>query len=60
VKAVLVEADDPEASDAEKRGREAAAHDYARRVEEAIVVVKELATEGKKSPELRRRTLKRA
>jgi transposase len=50
VKAVLVEADDPEASDAEKRGREAAAHDYARRVEEAIVVVKELATEGKKKP----------
>ena len=61
VVAVLAEADDPEASDAEKRGREAAAHDYARRVEEAIVVVKELATEGKKkSPELRRRTLKRA
>ena len=49
VVAVLAEADDPEASDAEKRGREAAAHDYARRVEEAIVVVKELATEGKKT-----------
>jgi transposase len=49
VKAVLVEADDPEASDAEKRGREAAAHDYARRVEEAILVVKELAT-GEKKP----------
>jgi transposase len=61
VLAVLAEADDPEASDAEKRGREAAAHDDARRVEEAILVVKELATEGKKkSPELRRRTLKRA
>jgi len=50
VVAVLAEADDPEASDAEKRGREAAAHDYARRVEEAILVVKELATEGKKKP----------
>lgn len=50
VKAVLAEADDPDATDAEKRGREAAARDYARRVEEAIVVVKELATEGKKKP----------
>jgi transposase len=50
VVAVLAEADDPDASEAEKRGREAAAHDYARRVEEAIVVVKELATEGKKKP----------
>lgn len=50
VKAVLAEADDPEVSAAEQRGREAAAHDYARRVEEAIVVVKELAAEGKKKP----------
>jgi transposase len=50
VKAVLAEADDPDASDAEKRARERAAQDYARRVEEAIVVVKELAAEGKKKP----------
>ena len=50
VKAVLAETDDPDATDAEKRGREAAAHDYARRVEEAIVVVNELAAEGKKKP----------
>lgn len=50
VLAVLAEADDPEASDAEKRSREAAAHDYARRVEEAILVVKELGTGGKKKP----------
>lgn len=50
VKATLAEADDPDATDAEKRGREAAARGSARRVEEAILVVKELATEGKKKP----------
>lgn len=50
VKAVLAEADDPEATEAEKLARLAAAYDYQKRVEEAIVVVKELAAEGKDEP----------
>jgi transposase len=50
VKAVLAEADDPEASDAEKRAREAAALDYQRRVEAAIDTVRELQAEGKEAP----------
>lgn len=50
VKAVLAEADDVEASDAEKAARLAAAYDYQRRVQEAIVVVKELSAEGKDKP----------
>ena len=50
VKAVLAEADDPGASDAEKRARERAAADYARRVSVALAVVKELAAAGKEKP----------
>jgi len=50
VKAVLAETDDPEASYAEKEARLAAARDYQARVEEAIVVVKELAAAGKDEP----------
>lgn len=50
VKAVLAEADNPDASGAERRGREAAALDYARRVDEAIFVVNELAAAGEKKP----------
>jgi hypothetical protein len=42
VKAVLAEQDDPEATEAEKRARLAAACDYQRRVDEAIATVKEL------------------
>lgn len=50
VKAVFAEADDPEASDDEKRAREAAAVDYQRRVEAAIDTVRELQAEGKDKP----------
>jgi len=50
VKAVFAEADDPEASDGEKRAREAAALDYQRRVEAAIDTVRELQAEGKEAP----------
>jgi transposase len=50
VKAVLAEGDDPESSEGEKRGREAAALDYERRVEEALVVVQQLRREGKDKP----------
>jgi transposase len=50
VKAVFAEADDPEASDGEKRAREAAALDYQRRVEAAIDTVRELQAEGKDAP----------
>jgi transposase len=42
LKAVLAEQDDPEATEAEKRARLAAARDYQRRVDEAIATVKEL------------------
>ncbi len=50
VKAVFAEADDPEATSAEKKARERAALDYARRVEEAIAAVRELRSEGKEAP----------
>jgi transposase len=42
LKAVLAEQDDPEATEAEKQARLAAALDYQRRVDEAIVTVKDL------------------
>jgi transposase len=47
VKAVLAESDDPDASEAEKLARLAAALDYQRRVEAAIATVHELQTGGK-------------
>jgi transposase len=50
VKAVFAEADDPAASDNEKRAREAAAQDYQRRVEAAIDAVRELQADGKDKP----------
>lgn len=50
LKAVLAEADDAEASEAEKLARLAAARDYQRRVDEAIATVKELHAQGKKAP----------
>ena len=50
VKAVFAEADDPNASEAEKRAREAAALDYQRRVEAAIDEVRDLQAEGKLAP----------
>lgn len=50
LKAVLAEADDPEATEAEKLARLAAAVDYQRRVDEAIAAVKELQAEGKEQP----------
>jgi hypothetical protein len=50
VKAVFAEADDPEASDADKRAREAKALDYQRRVEAAIDTVRQLQAEGKDAP----------
>lgn len=50
VKAVLAEADDPEATEGEKLARLAAAVDYQRRVDEAIATVKELQSQGKKQP----------
>jgi hypothetical protein len=50
VKAVFAEADDPGASDGEKRAREAAALDYLRRVEAAIDTIRELQAEGKEAP----------
>jgi transposase len=50
VKAVLAEADDPEASAGEKRAREAAALDYQRRVEAAIATLGKLRGEGKEEP----------
>ncbi len=42
LKAVLVEQDDPEATEAEKQARLAAALDYQRRVDDAITTVKDL------------------
>jgi transposase len=50
VKAVLSEQDDPEATDAEKRARLAAARDYQRRVDEAIATVAQLREEGRPTP----------
>jgi len=50
VHAVLAESDDPEATDAEKASRLAAAHDYERRVGEALAVVRELREAGKDEP----------
>jgi transposase len=50
VKGVFAEADDPEASEREKRAREAAALDYQRRVEAAIGTVRDLQLEGKLAP----------
>jgi transposase len=48
LKAVLAEADDPQASHAEKARREAAARDFQRRVEEAVETVKELQESPKR------------
>jgi len=50
VKAVFAEADDPEASEAEKLARLAGALDYKHRVEQAILTVQELRTEDKPEP----------
>ena len=50
LKAVLVEAEDPEATEAEKRARLAAAQDYQRRVDEAIAAVQSLREAGKPEP----------
>jgi hypothetical protein len=50
VKAVLLEQDDPETTVGEKRARLAAARDYLERVQEALLVVKELQTAGKVEP----------
>ncbi len=50
VKAVLLEQDDPETTYGEKQARLAAARDYQKRVEEALVVVKELQNTGKVEP----------
>lgn len=50
VKAVFAEADDPSASEAEKRAREAGALDYQRRIEAAIDTVRDLQGEGKRAP----------
>lgn len=54
VKAVLAQADDPELSRKQKAAREAAALDFQRRVEEAIVVVKELAAKDPSSEKIHR------
>jgi transposase len=50
VKAVLAEADDPESTASEKAARLAAAHDYERRILEAIETVTELRESGKEKP----------
>lgn len=50
LRAVLAEADDPEPTAAEKAARLAAARDYQRRVDEAIVTVQKLRDEGKEEP----------
>lgn len=50
LKAVLAETDDPEATDAEKASRLAAARDYQARVEAAIETVHQLQAEGKSKP----------
>jgi transposase len=56
VKAVFAEADDPDASEAEKQARLAAALDYQRRVEAAIATVHELQAGGKTKEEARAST----
>ena len=48
VRAVFAEADDPAVTFGEQRAREAAALDYQRRVEDALVTVRELRAEGGK------------
>ena len=48
--AVFAEADDPEATTAEKLARQAAAIDYERRVEAAIATVRQLRAHGKDKP----------
>ena len=50
LRAVLLEADDPEATAAERAARLAAARDYQRRVDEALETVKQLQGEGKEAP----------
>ena len=50
VKAVMAEADDPEATNAEKTARLAAAQDYQQRVQRAIEVVHELKANDKEKP----------
>ncbi len=50
VKAVLLEQDDPETTEGEKQARLAAARDYQKRVDEALIVVKELRNTGKAEP----------
>ena len=50
VRGVLAEADDPESSVAEHAARLAAARDYERRVDEALLVVRELRDAGKDEP----------
>ena len=50
VRAVLAEAGDPETTAAEKSARLAAARDYQRRVDEALVAVKQLRDEGRNEP----------
>jgi transposase len=50
VKGVFAEADDPEATTAEKLARQAAALDYEKRVEAAIATVRELRAQGKDKP----------
>lgn len=50
VRAVLAEADDPEATVGEKAARLAAARDYQRRVDEALATVRELREQGKDQP----------
>jgi transposase len=50
VRGVLAEADDPESTATEHAARLAAARDYERRVDEALVVVRELRDAGKDEP----------
>lgn len=50
VKAVMAEADDPEATHAEKAARLAAARDIQRRVQRASEVLQELKANGKENP----------
>jgi hypothetical protein len=50
LKVVLVEADDPEATAAERAARIAGARDYQERVDAALIAVQELCEEGKEDP----------
>ena len=50
LRAVLLEADDPDATATERAARLAAARDYQRRVDEALQTVKQLQGEGKDEP----------